>query len=78
MLFTCKWLGPPKDITIISSHTEQLEVPEGTTWHNIGHTTLLKLFRRRDEPQDMHEDTAEIWKVKEIVNSSRVKAVVQY
>ena len=42
------------------------------------HTTLLKPFRRRDEPQDMDEDAGEIWEVKEIVNSRKVKGVVQY
>ena len=46
--------------------------------HNIVHTTLLKPFRRRDEPQDRYEDEAEVWEVKEISNSGTVKGVVQY
>ena len=75
---TRKWLGPYKVITVIGSHDYQLEVPEGTRWHNVVYTTLLKPFRRREEPQDMDEDEEEIWEVKEIVNSRRVKRVVQY
>ena len=39
---------------------------------------LLKPFRRQDKPQDMEEDEEEIWEVEEIVNSRRVKGVVQY
>ena len=50
-----------------------LEVPEGTRWHNIVHTTLLKPFRRRDEAQDMDEDEEEVWEVEEIYNSRTVK-----
>ena len=42
------------------------------------HTTLLKPIRRRDKPQDMDEDEEEIWEVEEIVNSRKVKGVVQY
>ena len=75
---TRKWLGPYKVIKAIGSHPYRLEVPEGTRWHNVVHTTLLKPFRRRDEPQDMDQDEEEIWEVKEIVNSRRVKGVVQY
>ena len=75
---TYKWLGPYKVIKAIGFHTYSLEVPEGTRWHNVVHTTLLKPFRRRDEPQDMDEDEEEIWEVEEIVNSRRVKGVVQY
>ena len=75
---TCKWLGHYKVVKAIGSHTYRLEVPEGTQWHNVVHTTLLKPFRRRDEPQDMEEDEEEIWEVEEIVNSRRVKGVVQY
>ena len=59
-------------IKAIGSHAYRLEVPEGTRWHNVVHTTLLKPFRRRDETQDMDEDEEEIWEVEEIVNSRRV------
>ena len=75
---TCKWLGPYQVIKAIGSQAYRLEVPEGTGCHNVVHTTLLKPFRRRDEPQDMSEDEEEIWEVEEIVNSRRVKGVVQY
>ena len=75
---TRKWLGTYKVIRAIGSHAYRLEVPEGTRWHNVLHTTLLKPFRRRDEPQDMDEDDEEIWEVEEIVNSRKVKGVVQY
>ena len=75
---TRKGLGPSKVVKEIGSHTYQLEVPEGTRWHTIVDTILLKLFRRRDEPQDMNEDMEEIWEVEEIVNSRRVKGVVPY
>ena len=77
-LLTRKWLGPYKVIKAFGWHTHRLEVPEGTRGHNVVHTTLLKLFRRRDEPQDMDEDKKALWKVAEIVNSRRVKGVVHY
>ena len=62
----------------IGSHAYRFEVPEGTRWHNVVHTTLLKPFTRWDEPQDMDEDEAEIWEVEEIVNSRTLKGVVQH
>ena len=60
----------------MGSHAYRLEVPEGTRCNNVVHTKLLKPFRRRDEPQDMDEDEAEVWEVAEIVNSRTVKGVV--
>ena len=75
---TRKWLGPYKFIKAIVSHAYRLEVPERTRWHNVVHTTLLEPFRRRDEPQAMKEDEAEVWEVQEIVNSRILKGVVQY
>ena len=75
---THKSLGPYKVVKAIGSHAYKLEVPEGMRWHNVVHTTLLKPFRRRDKLPDMDEDKKEIWEVKEIVNSKRVKGVVQY
>ena len=75
---TWKWLGPYKVIKAIGSYAYRLEVPEGTRRHDVVHTTLLKPFRRRDKPQDMDEDEAEVWEVEEIVNSRTVKGVVQY
>ena len=47
-------------IKAIGSNANRLEVPEGTRWHNEVPTTLLKPFRRRDEPQDVDEDEEEI------------------
>ena len=41
---TRKWLGPCKVIKAIGSHAYRLEVLEGTHWHNVVHTTLLKPF----------------------------------
>ena len=75
---TRKWLGPYKVMKAIGSHAYRLEVPEATRWHSVVHTTLLKQFRRRDEPQDIDEDEAAVWEVEEIVNSRTVKGVVQY
>ena len=57
---TRKWWGPYKVIKEIGSYAYRLEVPEGTQWHNVVHTTLLKPFRRRDGPLDMSEDAEEI------------------
>ena len=75
---TREWLGPYKVIKAIGSHAYRLEVPDGTRCHNVGHTTLLKPFRKRDEPQDMDNDEAEVWEVEEIVNSRTLKGVVPY
>ena len=75
---THKWLGPYKFIKAIGSHDYGLEIPEGTQWYNVVHATLLKPFRRQDNPQDIDKDKEEIWEVKEIVNSRTVKVVVQY
>ena len=77
-LLTRKWLRPYEVIKAIGSHAYRLEVPEGTRWHNVVHTTFLKPFRRRNEPQDMDEDEEEIWEVEEIVLLRRVKGVVQH
>ena len=57
---TCKWLGPYKVIKAIGSHAYSLDVPESTRWRNVVYTTLLKPFKRRDEPQNMDEDEEEI------------------
>ena len=69
---------PYKIINIIGDYAYRLEVPELTRWHNVVHNTQLKLFKRRDEPQDMNEDEPEVWEVAEIVNSITVKGVAQY
>ena len=73
-----KWLEHYKVVKAIGSHGYRLEVSEGTRWPNVVHTTLLKPFRRRDEPQDMDKDEEEIWEFEEIVNSRRVRGGVQY
>ena len=73
---TRKWLGPYKVIKGIGSHSHRLEVPEGTRWHNVVHTTLLILYNRCNEPHDIYEVEAEVWNVDEIVNSRPVEAVV--
>ena len=41
----CKLLGPYKVVKAIGSNPYQFEHPEGTRWHNIVHTILLKPFR---------------------------------
>ena len=65
-------------IKAIGFNTYPLEVSESMRWYKVVHLTLLKQFRGQEEPQDRNKDKKEIWKVKEIVNSRRVKAVVQY
>ena len=73
-----KYLGTYKVIKPIGSYVYRLEVSECTGEHNIAHTTLLKLFSQQDKPQDIDKNKEEIWKVKEIGNTRRVKGVVQY
>ena len=74
-----KWIGPYKVIETIGTHTYRLEVPEGTRWYNVVHTTLLKPFRTQDDPQDMDEDEDnEIYKVETILNSRKYAGVVKY
>jgi len=75
---TNKWIGPYKVLEAIGSHAYRLEVPEGTQWHNVVHTTLLKPFHRRDEDQDMDEDDPDVYEVESIVNSRKIRAVVKY
>ena len=48
----------------------------GTRWHNLVHSTVLKSFTRQDEPQDLVQDKVEVWKVEEIDNFRRVKGVL--
>ena len=55
-----------------------MQVPDGTRWHKVVHTTLLKQFRRRDEPYDLDEDEAEVQQVEEIDNYRTCKEIVQY
>ena len=63
---TRKWLRPDKVIKAIESHADRLEVQEGTRWHNMVHIPLLTPFRRRDEPQDMDVDDAELQESKKL------------
>jgi len=76
---TNKWIGPYKVIETIGTHAYRLEVLEGTRGHNIVHASLLKLFRTRDDPQDMDEDEDnEIYEVETILNSRKYTGVVKY
>ena len=76
---TNKWIGPYKVIVTIGTHPYRLEVPEGTRWHNIIHTTLLKPLQIRDDTQDMDEDEHnEIYEVETILNSRKYIGVVKY
>ena len=75
---TNKWIGPHKVTKAVGSHAYQLEVLEGTRWYNVVHTTLLKPFRRRDEPQDMDNDDSNFYEVESIIDSRRNRGVVNY
>jgi len=75
---TNKWIGPYKVLEAIGSHAYRLEVPEGTRWHNVVHTTLLKPFHRRDEDQDMDKDDPDVYEVESIINSRKIRGVVKY
>ena len=75
---TNKWIGPYKVLEAIGSHAYRLEVPEGTQWHNVVHTILLKPFHRRDEDQDIDEDDPDVYEVESIVNSQKIRGVVKY
>ena len=75
---TNKWIGPYKVTKAIGTHAYQLEVPEGTRWHNVVHTTLLKPLRLRDKQQDMEEDEEDVFEVESIVDSRRYRGVVKY
>jgi len=76
---TNKWTGPYEVIETIGTHAYRLEVPKVTRCHNVVHTTLLKLFRRRDDHQDMDEDEDnEIYEVETILNSRKYAGVVKY
>jgi len=65
---TNKWIEPYKVLEAIGLHAYRLEVPEGTWWHNIVHTTLLKAFHRRDEDQDIDENDPDVYEVESIIN----------
>ena len=64
----------------ITCHAYQLEVPEGTRWHNIVHTTLFKPFYRRYNPQDIDKDETlpYVYKVDSIIDSKTNRGVVKY
>ena len=65
---TNKWIGPYTITKAVGTHAYQLEVPQGTRWHNVVHTTLLKPCRRRNEPQDMEEDEEDVYEVESIID----------
>jgi len=75
---TNKWIGPYKVLEAIGSYAYRLEVPEGTHWHNVVYTTLLKPFHRRDKDQDMDENDPDVYEVESIVNSRKIRGVVKY
>ena len=62
----------------IGIHAYQLEVPKGTWWHNVVHTTLLKPFCRRDKAQDMEEDEEDVYEVESIIAWRKNRGVVKY
>ena len=57
------WIAPYKVRKAIGSHACQLAVPEGTRWHNVVHTILLKPCHQKDEPQYMDKDEPDVYKV---------------
>ena len=63
---------PYKVTKPIGTHAFQLEVPQGTQWHNVVHTTILKPFRKRNEPQDIEEDEEDIYEVESIIDSRKI------
>jgi len=75
---TNKWIGPYKIIEAIGFHAYQLEVPEGTHWYNVVHTTLLKPFNRRDEDQEIDDDDPDVYEVESIIDSRKIRGVVKY
>ena len=75
---TNKWIGPFRVTAAKGTHAYKLDVPGGTRWHNVVHTTLLKPFRGRAEPQELVEDEEENYEVEQIVDSRRVRGKVQY
>ena len=77
---TNKWIGPHKVIKDIGTHAYQVEVPQGTQWHNDVQTTLLisNPFHRMNELRHMQEDEEDVYKVKSIIDSRKNKGVVKY
>ena len=75
---THKWLGLYKVIKANATYASRLDIPESTRWHNIVHTTLLKTFRRGEEPSDMDKHEKEIWANLDIFNSRSVQELIQY
>ena len=72
---THKWIGPFRVTAAKGTHAYKLEVPRGTRWHNVVHTTLLKPFRDRAEPQELDEDEEDNYEVEQIVDSRRVREI---
>ena len=50
----------------------------GNRWNKVVHSILREPFRRRDKSPDIDEDKEQSWEVEVIVNSRRVKGVVQH
>lgn len=78
MSLTQKQLEPYKVIKGIGYHGYGPDVPKGKGWHNVIRSTLFEPLRRRDKPQDMYKHEEVIWEVEDIINSRRIKGVVQY
>ena len=75
-----KWIGPYKVIRNVGTHAYELDIPKGTRLHKVIHTTLLKPFKERAEPQTMEveEDEDMEFDVEEILNSVRRNGKVLY
>ena len=75
-----KWIGPYKVIRKVGTHAYELDIPKGTRLRKVIHTTLLKLFKERAEPQTMEvqEDEDMEFDVEEILNSVRRNGKVLY
>jgi len=73
-----KWLGSYRVIKAIVSQAYILEVQQGIPRQNFAHSIVLKPFRRQNWPSNLDEDKEEVYQVDKIVNSRRLKGLVQY
>lgn len=76
---TTKWIGPYKVLRKIGNHAYELDIPCGIRLHKVIHTTLLKPFHMRSEPQTVENNDEDItYGVEEIIDSVRRKGKVLY